>query len=136
MRLAGRDHREAVFQRGDAAGRGLFRATLRLSSGILVAVTALTGVGFFTDRISQAVAQRAAEVLATLETSDRRTGGGSPALAELPLFAVRPQRGPPDEAAPSPAEAALAGINPDELTPKAALEILYKLKELSALDRR
>ncbi len=35
-----------------------------LLAALLVAVTALTGVGFFTDRIAQAVAQRAAEVLA------------------------------------------------------------------------
>ena len=35
-----------------------------LLAALLVAVTALTGVGFFTDRISQAVEQRAAEVLA------------------------------------------------------------------------
>jgi len=35
-----------------------------LLAALLVAVTALTGVGFFTDRISQAVDQRAAEVLA------------------------------------------------------------------------
>lgn len=35
-----------------------------LLAALLVAVTALTGVGFFTDRIAQAVQQRAAEVLA------------------------------------------------------------------------
>jgi len=35
-----------------------------LLAALLVAVTALTGVGFFTDRISQAVERRAAEVLA------------------------------------------------------------------------
>jgi putative ABC transport system permease protein len=35
-----------------------------LLAALLVAVTALTGVGFFTDRIAQAVDQRAAEVLA------------------------------------------------------------------------
>ena len=35
-----------------------------LAAALLVAVTALTGVGFFTDRIGQAVEQRAAEVLA------------------------------------------------------------------------
>jgi len=35
-----------------------------LLAALLVAVTALTGVGFFTDRIGQAVDQRAAEVLA------------------------------------------------------------------------
>lgn len=35
-----------------------------LVAALLVAITALTGVGFFTDRIGQAVEQRAAEVLA------------------------------------------------------------------------
>jgi putative ABC transport system permease protein len=35
-----------------------------LLAALLVAVTALTGVGFFTDRIAQAVQQRAAEVIA------------------------------------------------------------------------
>ena len=35
-----------------------------LLAALLLAVTALTGVGFFTDRIGQAVDQRAAEVLA------------------------------------------------------------------------
>ncbi len=35
-----------------------------LVAALLVAITALTGVGFFTDRMGQAVAQRAAEVLA------------------------------------------------------------------------
>ena len=37
---------------------------LVLLAALLVAVTALTGVGFFTDRISQAVSQQAAEVIA------------------------------------------------------------------------
>ena len=41
---------------------------------LLVAVTALTGVGFFTDRIGQAVEQRAAEVLA----ADLRLRSGRP----------------------------------------------------------
>jgi putative ABC transport system permease protein len=35
-----------------------------LLAALLVAVTALTGVGFFTDRVGQAVVQRAAEVIA------------------------------------------------------------------------
>jgi hypothetical protein len=33
-------------------------------------------------------------------------------------------------------ETALAGINPDELTPKAALDALYKLKALAGSDQR
>ncbi len=46
-----------------------------LLAALLVAVTALTGVGFFTDRIAQAVDQRAAEVLAAdLRLRSRRAG--------------------------------------------------------------
>ena len=35
-----------------------------LLAALLVAVTALTGVGFFTDRVGRAVEQQAAEVIA------------------------------------------------------------------------
>ena len=34
------------------------------------------------------------------------------------------------EAEPDPLRDALAGINPDELTPREALELLYRLKKL------
>jgi DNA mismatch repair protein MutS len=72
------------------------------------------------------VIARAEEVLATLEE-------GEPASAlarlahDLPLFAAaRPK--PPAAATPTPALEALEATNPDELTPKAALELIYKLK--------
>ncbi|MCH7942727.1 MAG: hypothetical protein IIB67_05810, partial [Proteobacteria bacterium] len=39
-------------------------------------------------------------------------------------------RGPP-AAGPSPLEEALGEVNPDELTPKTALELIYRLKALS-----
>ncbi len=45
-----------------------------LLAALLVAVTALTGVGFFTDRVGQAVLQRAAEVIA----ADLRLRSGQP----------------------------------------------------------
>jgi putative ABC transport system permease protein len=45
-----------------------------LLAALLIAVTALTGVGFFTDRISQAVDRRAAEVIA----ADLRLQAGQP----------------------------------------------------------
>ena len=45
-----------------------------LLAALLVAVTALTGVGFFTDRIGRAVEQRAAEVIA----ADLRLQAGQP----------------------------------------------------------
>ena len=76
------------------------------------------------------VVARAREVLTALEKNDRKRGGGSAALDELPLFAARPQGQSVGPAAPSPALEALKVLNPDDLTPKAALDALYKLKGL------
>lgn len=50
-----------------------------LFSALLIAVTAMTGVAFLTDRVSQAVEQRAAESLA----ADLRLRSGNPISAEL-----------------------------------------------------
>jgi DNA mismatch repair protein MutS len=74
--------------------------------------------------LPEAAPARAQEILARLEA-----GEGAQALArlaeELPLFAPpRPQ--PP----PSAVEAALARVDPDRLTPREALEALYRLKSL------
>ncbi len=49
--------------------------------------------------------------------------------AQVDLFAVPPAL---PEAAPSAVEAALAAINPDDLSPRDALEALYALKKLEA----
>ncbi len=54
-----------------------------LLAALLVAVTALTGVGFFTDRIGQAVEMRAAEVLA----ADLRLQAGQPLNPEYVTLA-------------------------------------------------
>ena len=77
------------------------------------------------------VTTRAAEVLALLEKS-RRQGARRRRPARRPAAVRRraPKSHVAANAAPSPVEAALAAINPDELTPKAALEALYRLKEL------
>jgi DNA mismatch repair protein MutS len=82
--------------------------------------------------LPQAVTARAAEVLALLEKTQGKAPDGEALLADLPLFAAagRTSHGPA-AAAPSPIEQALAAISPDELTPKAALEVLYRLKELA-----
>jgi DNA mismatch repair protein MutS len=89
-----------------------------------------------------AVIKRAGEVLKTLEAGDRRGKGakaGAPAiLDELPLFAAaRPSSHVPGahaeaqhSAAAGALQQAVAALNPDELTPKAALDALYKLKAL------
>ena len=87
--------------------------------------------------LPRAVVKRAGEVLARLEKNNRRAGAGGSTLEDLPLFAmsgVRPSgsdtSAPP--AKPSPVEITLAAVKPDELSPKAALELVYRLKELAA----
>ena len=78
------------------------------------------------------VVSRATEVLARLEKNNRRAGAGGSTLEDLPLFAMaRPEPVRVVEAAgPSAVELAVAALRPDELTPKQALDELYKLKEL------
>ncbi len=75
-----------------------------------------------------AVVGRAEEVLAVLEKGEQ--GGALTRLADdLPLFsAVRPAPREPHD----PLAAALGEVQPDALTPREALEILYKLKALIA----
>jgi DNA mismatch repair protein MutS len=74
-----------------------------------------------------AAIHRAEEVLKTLERGEQASA--LTRLADdLPLFAVNvaPERGQLSE--PSAAEEALKAINPDELSPKEALETLYRLR--------
>ena len=73
--------------------------------------------------VPPAVVARAREVLQRLESAP-----GSPArLDDLPLFAERP---PPAVATPSKVEQALKGLDPDSLSPREALEALYRLRTL------
>ncbi len=75
------------------------------------------------------VIQRAEAVLKTLEQ-----GGSGTALErladDLPLFSAARAASPPGLAEPSRIEAALREIRPDELTPRAALELVYRLTGL------
>jgi DNA mismatch repair protein MutS len=76
------------------------------------------------------VIARAGEVLAVLEKTDRRADGAAPALDDLPLFAaVRPTSPAGRPAGPDPLREAIAALNPDELSPREALEALYRLKK-------
>lgn len=82
--------------------------------------------------LPRSVLARAAEVLAQLEAGDRN----SPAhhmIDDLPLFAAPVPV--PAAPAPDPAAArvmqALADLEPDELTPRQALEALYALRSLA-----
>ncbi len=79
------------------------------------------------------VIAQARRYLEMLESQrDRQNGSGAgqaTAQKELPLFDVTAQAAP----LPVPTDelrTALAAIDPDELSPKAALETLYKLRKL------
>jgi DNA mismatch repair protein MutS len=73
-----------------------------------------------------AVIERAKLVLAQLESQDR----ASPArklIDDLPLFAAS-ARTPAPKSEVDELAAALAALNPDEMSPRDALEALYALK--------
>jgi DNA mismatch repair protein MutS len=82
--------------------------------------------------LPRAVITRAKAVLAKLEAQDR--GQTARALVDdLPLFAV-PSRAAADAVPPSEAEqliAAIKALHPDEMSPREALEALYRLKPLA-----
>ncbi|MGB0670116.1 MAG: DNA mismatch repair protein MutS [Rhodospirillales bacterium] len=80
-----------------------------------------------------AVIGRAEQVLEKLESGDRSSTAATLA-DDLPLFAVLPRQSPKAREAdrPDPTLAALAEARPDELTPREALELLYRLKDLQA----
>jgi DNA mismatch repair protein MutS len=82
-----------------------------------------------------AVLGRATEVLALLEKAEARKPRGASlggSLDDLPLFAAARPRSAPVASGPSPLETALAAIEPDNLTPRQALDALYRLKGLGA----
>ena len=79
-----------------------------------------------------AVVARAEQVLETLERGEQ-TGDLARLADDLPLFTATPAR-PAREAGPPPLEAAFAEVDPDELTPKGALELIYRLKAIAGGD--
>ena len=77
-----------------------------------------------------AVVARAEEVLAVLEKGEQ-SGAVTRLADDLPLFATAPTRpaSGTTKAKESEVEKALAGVNPDELSPREALELLYALRQ-------
>ena len=76
-----------------------------------------------------AVVSRAEEVLAALEKGEQ-SGAVSRLADDLPLFAAAPARpaGGMAKLQESEVEKALGAVNPDELSPREALELLYALR--------
>ena len=82
--------------------------------------------------VPAAVIARAEEVLASLQRSEQ--AGALEGLADaLPLFAtaLRPPRAEPEDAA---LRSALEAAQPDALSPREALELIYRLKALAEND--
>ncbi len=82
--------------------------------------------------LPKSVTARAEEVLEVLEKGEQ--GGALARLADdLPLFsAARRAHNPAPTARQSAAEELLREIRPDDLTPREALDLIYRLKSLVA----
>lgn len=81
--------------------------------------------------LPESVVGRARDVLKQLEETDR----GSPTAVlvdELPLFAIKQTPAPKKYMPDQPLSDHLLAVNPDELTPREALDALYKLKALAS----
>lgn len=76
-----------------------------------------------------AVVARARDVLAQLESGET-ANKAEKLIDDLPLFSAALRRETPAVAKSDPIADALAAINPDEMSPKEALEALYRLKGL------
>jgi DNA mismatch repair protein MutS len=75
------------------------------------------------------VLARARAVLAKLEQGRAATGGIAAGLDDLPLFAATAQQ---EEVAEDPLKTALGEVDADALSPREALELVYRLKRLAA----
>ncbi|MBZ9754746.1 DNA mismatch repair protein MutS [Mesorhizobium sp. ESP6-5] len=80
--------------------------------------------------LPEAVVGRAKEVLHQLEEGEV-SGKTNRLVDDLPLFSVAVKREAPKPVKSDAVGAALGEINPDEMTPKEALEALYRLKGLA-----
>ncbi|MHA6264289.1 DNA mismatch repair protein MutS [Arenibacterium sp. CAU 1754] len=84
--------------------------------------------------LPKSVVARARVVLDALEKGEREGGAKQKALIDdLPLFsAAQPPAPAPAPSKISEVETLLSDIHPDELTPREALDVLYKLKEATS----
>ena len=78
-----------------------------------------------------AVVERARIVLDALEKGEREGGGQKAVIDDLTALFCDPSPPPPIQTKQSPAIDMLNDIHPDDLSPKDALNLIYKLKEAS-----
>ncbi|MGR3494506.1 DNA mismatch repair protein MutS [Citreimonas sp.] len=79
------------------------------------------------------VIDRARTVLQALEEGERERAAPKALIDDLPLFSAAAAAPPPTKAkAVSEAEERLAALNPDDLSPREALQALYDLKALAS----
>jgi DNA mismatch repair protein MutS len=80
--------------------------------------------------LPETVVNRARVVLEALEKGEREGGTRQKTLIDdLPLFSAAPPPAPKPKS--SPLENRLQDVHPDEMSPKDALDLIYKLKDLS-----
>jgi DNA mismatch repair protein MutS len=75
------------------------------------------------------VVERAKVVLEALEKGDRERPGQRALIDDLPLFRAAKAE-PPARVVASAVEARLREINPDELSAREALQLIYELRGL------
>ena len=78
--------------------------------------------------LPKSVVARARVVLDALEQGEREGGSQKALIDDLPLFAAAPPP-PPAPAQTSPVVQMLSEIHPDELSPRDALDLIYRLKD-------
>ena len=83
--------------------------------------------------LPRSVVERARIILDELEASDRQAPVER-LIDDLPLFAAASRAAAPAATAgpDAPARVARAGLDPDEMSPREALEALYRLKQASS----
>jgi len=78
--------------------------------------------------LPDSVVERARVVLEALETGERSHSRRT-LVDDLPLFSVPARTAPPSTDGDAPLRARLAEVRPDELSPRAALDLIYELKD-------
>jgi DNA mismatch repair protein MutS len=78
--------------------------------------------------LSPPVLARAREVLRKLEAGRQATGGLAAGLDDLPLFAAAAQA---EDAPPDPLRTEIESVDVDALSPREALELVYRLKAIA-----